>query len=747
MHVRLRLTVLAVVLLLATVGPAAALHASLLSAADSLYTLAETRLDRGDYSRAAELYLRAIRLIDSHNGRSVSPHLADIAARSRFLAGRSYEKARHWSEAIDAYAAALEELPAISDAVRMRLARCEREHGDPEKAASLLREVVGAAPRTTLYLSALEELGDGYRASGDDEAALQCYRQFVADASGYDDCARARLKLGIAYRKAGDAARAKENLAASVSEFPRSRYAYDALKEGRALSRSFTDRYHQGLVLYNQQRYREADEFFTHYLRNEKDGEFRAEAAYFLGRSCQRIGNMGAAARKYAEAIALADTSEYFDLAWSKLAYCRRALGNVDESLATYDEYVKLYPERPGAPTMLWEKARLLEEESRWSEAHAAFRDLSDRYPAAKEAPDALFRAGLCLYKLEDYRGAEASFADLFARPPGGDAARALFWAGKCREVQGRPEEAQERYREAAAVARDSFYGRRSLAKLDGERAPFQTGTHPATEALGFGAWAGEWSGGFPSRSRAELVRDLSRMTHFVRGDTFLAVRMESAAAKEFGILEDSLAADPLMLDVLCDYYLKVDRPRRAIRLAEGILALSPAESLSDAPLYLRKRICPIFFGDLIAAECKERGVDPFLFCSLVRQESLFESEAVSGAGARGLAQIMPATGKWIARRLNQRGFNAGDLTDPATSIRFGVYYLSLELGHMGDDTLRALAAYNAGEANAARWWDFGGGRDADVFVEDVGFAETLDYVRRVYLYYQYYRDVYTAEW
>jgi soluble lytic murein transglycosylase len=548
--------------------------------------------------------------------------------------------------------------------------------------------------------------------------------------------------------------------------------AYEALKKGRDISRAFTDRYHQGLVLYNQRRYREADEFFTHYLRHENGGEFRTEAAYFLGRSQQRMGNTGTAARRYAEAVAFGDTSEYFDLAWSKLAYCRRTSGDAGKSLATYDEYVRLYPKRPGASAMLWEKARLLEEEKRWSEAHAAFRELADRYPTAKEAPDALFRAGLCLFKIEDYRGAEASFADLFARSTGADATRALFWVGKCREAQGKPDEAEERYREAATIARDSYYGRRSVERLGGEhpsavlaasprREPSSLspgenagwawsidaspGTH--TQALGFGAWVQKWSGGFPPRSRMELVRDLSHVPSFVRGDTFLAIRMETAAWREFDILEDSLARDPLMLDVLCDYYMKAGFPRRAIRVANAILVLSPAESVGEAPLYLRKRVCPILYGDLITAACKERGIDPLLFCSLVRQESLFESGAASGAGAKGLAQIMPTTGKWIARRLHEPGYGTKDLTRPATSIRFGAYYLSLEIEKMGGDTLRALAAYNAGEGNVSRWWDFGGGRDTDVFVEDIGFAETADYVRRVYLYYQHYKDIYGAEW
>ncbi len=232
-------------------------------------------------------------------------------------------------------------------------------------------------------------------------------------------------------------------------------------------------------------------------------------------------------------------------------------------------------------------------------------------------------------------------------------------------------------------------------------------------------------------------------MPGFARADLFLALHMRDEALAELELVEDVLGSDPRMLDVLVNYYEKEGLHKRAIRIAERLLTISPAEQLSDAPIYLRKKVCPRHFSDIVIEECEESGLDPNLFFSLMRQESLFEPEAVSWAGAHGLSQIMPSTGRGIARRLGVRGFRTNHLLRPETNVRFGTYYLAGLIEDFDGDILRALAAYNGGPDNAERWWGYGGGRDSDVFVEDIGFSETNDYVRIVYRYYGIYREIY----
>ena len=148
-------------------------------------------------------------------------------------------------------------------------------------------------------------------------------------------------------------------------------------------------------------------------------------------------------------------------------------------------------------------------------------------------------------------------------------------------------------------------------------------------------------------------------------------------------------------------------------------------------------------YPEIVGAESGEQGIEPHIVYSLMRQESLFEFDAVSWVGARGLTQIMPPTGRWIARRVGHRGFRLSHLLDAETNVHFGVYYLSEQLDDFDGDLLRALAAYNGGPDNVKRWWKYGGTSDSDVFVEDIGFSETSNYVRRVYRYYRSYDEIY----
>jgi soluble lytic murein transglycosylase len=756
-HLSIAAATLASALLLVLLPDAAC--ASWLAKADSLYALAGLSYEARDYPTAARRYAETVLHIESRDPGARSPYHERMLAHARFLMGRCHEYLKEWKPAIGAYSRSMSELQQVSDLVALRLGHCYREIDGFEQAAAMYRGVVDGE-RTILYLDALEGLGDCYRDAGDLDMALQWYRVFASEAEEYDARARAHYKIGLTHKERGENAAAEASFAEAVNDFPRSRFARDALGEARPLSRSFTDRYHQGLVLYNSGEYRQAGEYFAYHLRHAEDETSKADAAYFLARCHQRQGHFRTAAETYREVIDAGVLGENYDLAWQRLAYCLRVMDRVEESLATYDEYVRRHPEREAAADALWEKARLLEEVQRWVEASDAFRELGGRYPGSERAHDALFRAGLCFFKLGDYEKADAWFADLFLDGEGEEAARSLFWAGKSSEELGRPEQAALRYREACDAARDSFYGRRALSRLralgadsEGPRAArslrasgdLQRRIVGGTgEFQDFAVWLGTWYREvYVPAGRTALHEELSSRPAYVRGDTFLAIDMRDLGTREFALLEDSLNGDPRLLDILSSHYDRVGLNMRAVRLAERILAMSPSEGVSDAPIYLRRKICPVYFDDVVAPVCAEYGIDESLFFSLIRQESVFEPGAVSWVGARGLSQIMPVTGRWIAGRLGVRSFTTRRLLDPATNVRFGAYYLSLQIADFEGDIMRALAAYNGGPESARRWWGYGGGRDSDVFVEDIGYAQTADYVRRVYLYGEFYRDTY----
>ena len=136
--------------------------------------------------------------------------------------------------------------------------------------------------------------------------------------------------------------------------------------------------------------------------------------------------------------------------------------------------------------------------------------------------------------------------------------------------------------------------------------------------------------------------------------------------------------------------------------------------------------------------------VDRALIYAVMRQESQFEPRAQSGAGARGLMQIMPATARFVARLEGLGTIRTSSLFDPEKNIRLGQAYLVHLIGYGGidGDLFRMMTAYNGGPGNLAKWdrnTRYGG--DPLLFIESLPSRETRDYIERVLTYFWIYRD------
>jgi soluble lytic murein transglycosylase len=126
-----------------------------------------------------------------------------------------------------------------------------------------------------------------------------------------------------------------------------------------------------------------------------------------------------------------------------------------------------------------------------------------------------------------------------------------------------------------------------------------------------------------------------------------------------------------------------------------------------------------------------------------MKQESGFDAQAMSKAGARGLMQMMPATGTTQAKREGLRNFNADALFDPETNARLGTAYLRDVQRRYSGNLYLTLAHYNAGPEALADWIPLMANRPQDEAVEDIGYSETRDYVKRVLANYWTYQALY----
>jgi soluble lytic murein transglycosylase len=157
------------------------------------------------------------------------------------------------------------------------------------------------------------------------------------------------------------------------------------------------------------------------------------------------------------------------------------------------------------------------------------------------------------------------------------------------------------------------------------------------------------------------------------------------------------------------------------------------------------RALFPFPYRGLIEAEALEACVEPLLMAALIRQESRFEFRAVSRVGARGISQVMPATGQQMARRLGLMPWNADDLFVGDFNLHLGSIFLAERLRNDSLPVFAALAAYNAGPHRVARWRRWPEFADQDLFAERVSITETQNYIKTVYASWVWYRQAYGA--
>ncbi|MDB5886190.1 MAG: Lytic transglycosylase, catalytic [Polaromonas sp.] len=139
----------------------------------------------------------------------------------------------------------------------------------------------------------------------------------------------------------------------------------------------------------------------------------------------------------------------------------------------------------------------------------------------------------------------------------------------------------------------------------------------------------------------------------------------------------------------------------------------------------------PMPFQGSVVSRSQAIGLDPAYVYGLIRQESRFIMDARSGVGASGLMQVMPATARWTANKIGLSSFTPDQINDRETNITIGTAYLKLALDDLGGSMPMAAAAYNAGPGRP-RTWRNGPVLDAAIWAENVPFAETRDYVKKV---------------
>lgn len=345
------------------------------------------------------------------------------------------------------------------------------------------------------------------------------------------------------------------------------------------------------------------------------------------------------------------------------------------------------------------------------SGAAKSLAELVQRHPSASQAPLARFRAGLIAWQSSAARAA-ATFDTLATRYPKDDEALgARYWAGRAYERMGRHAEAQQRWKRVIAESPYSYYAWLSNARLK--------------------------TSGWTPPAGADTVPHLAAVDSIaMRIAALQQLGMDAEARFELDALVDRANARPVDASAIADALIAASEPARGLRVAlRAIDRGAPSRALFRAAF-------PVVHEDALREESRRHDLDPGLVAGLIRQESSFNPRAVSAVGARGLMQLMPNVGATIAKSMNYPVWDPALLFDPDVSLELGTTHLASSLKR-GMPVARALAAYNAGASRVARWIDRPGSDDPELFTEWIPYTETRDYVRIVLRNANIYRALY----
>ena len=655
--------------------------------------LARFALGMGDHK--AENYAQAAEELEKATG-----EMADLPDYARYYQARSLASAaqhREAAESLDGFQKSFPESLLVPEALSVRaesLILSEQR----VQARNLLETLESpiSAPVRLLLLGRIEEL------DGQPLEAVRTYRRayYHYPLSQQAEEAEERLdglrrKLGKSYPSAPPTWRLmRADALFRASKYPQAGAEYRRAVAG--LKAADRDRVQVAIGACDYRRLRTSAAYSQLSRLKVQDPKADAERLYFLGQCARRLGRTKEFARRAEELGEKYPSSTWYEEALFSLGNYYLLQDEPRTSRRYYERTARTFPQGKSGPLAHWK---------------VCWRAYLDGDPAAKSL-------------LEEH-------VRLYARSP--RVASAAYWLARIAEKDGNPPLARVIYSQLTSRYPHYYYAHRARQRLDvlGKEEDSEKPTGPSY---------------FESVSPPRrLVKQRSPETERLlrRGRLLHGLSLPDLAESELRTA-DYRAAD--------SHWIGLELARQASERGEfhrglrhmkrygfGYLRF-PFESM---PREFWEALFPMRWEKRLRARVRPHRLDPYLVAGLIRQESEFNPSARSRAGARGLMQIMPATGRRLAHRLGVSGYSTRSLNSPDLSLRLGTRYLRDLFDQFENRIVPALAAYNAGEHRVEAWLAANGFSDPTEFVELIPFTETRGYVQAVIRNTAIYRELY----
>ena len=672
-----------------------------------------SRIDKGDRKRAVSK-LEGLLQTDLPESEKLKIHHA---------LGYNYEKLRNRPQAVRHYARVATFSYPLADCAIYRLAQLYEGMNNKDRAIKWYTQLVEAYPASFYLLDAKWALAQLHTEKKAYETA-KSYLTGLVDQPRY--AREASFTLARCDEELGNISAAFNVYRELIKEKQSLSVARDSLGRLKQLVRTYrslkltpTDRLNCGMVFYFNRQWKSAVNELA-LIPKTVDLELRAQALYLTGRSNQGRKWPNTSIKNFDAVIALGGKNSYIPRATYQIAQSYRQKGHLKTAVSRLESFVSTYPTDELVDEALYDIAKIREAQGSSESALNAYSRLIKAAPKSPYADVAAWRTGWHRFDERRYEESYNAFKGLKEHFPGNRYAMgAHFWMAKIRERQNRPELARKIYEEVAK-ARYWYYSARAKSILG------ITGSELEPKAI--------QDAELPVRQQCPpQVPVLMELRLYEDAVTQLDRHINTTSLSEQN----------------CFYHL--------IRCYEGLAMYDKAREVTEQSLdstafanapradleRLQRKLYPRYYANAVDKFAKLYNVDTFLVAAMILEESRYNATAVSWAGAIGLMQIMPATGRELAQQLKIRRFRTSMLKQPDINIRMGTKYIADLNSWFDNNPMLVIGAYNGGPGRMKRWVSTKNIKDIDLFVEKITIRETRLHIKKVIDSYDNYVQLY----
>jgi soluble lytic murein transglycosylase len=414
-----------------------------------------------------------------------------------------------------------------------------------------------------------------------------------------------------------------------------------------------------------------------------------------------------------------------------------------DQVRSTVEELRRSFPSSPFAPRAMVRAGEIARDAKNTSDSDYFFRSAVSSFPGAAEVAQAQFEIAWDAHEAKNYQESSRLLTEHLAYYAGKNTdnrGRAGYWAGRDSERAGKLAEARAIYEGMQARYGANWYGHLSRERLTSMKNAGQApqGNFPADSVVGRAV------ANLKTVTVAEETAGRDENERVVKADQLTNIGMDDFALEELGRASETAPSSPRVNLALARIYRTRDDNVRALNQLKKSY---PDYSQMKPEEMTREEwdvFYPLAYWDIIEQEARAKRLDPHQVAGLIRQESVFNPRARSGANAFGLMQLLVPTGAAMARKYGiDRAVTAESLYEPRLNIQLGTGYMRDQFDKFGRIEFVAVA-YNAGPGRVPQW------RatlplEMDEFAEAIPFKETRAYVqgvvRNTYQYERLYDD------